>query len=573
MSGSFSIGGLISGLNSNEIIRQLMQIERQPIVKLKDRVSQFQKQQTSIRELRSTLLTLRNRAQDFRLTNLFNQFAAASSQENVLSAKVSGESPISGSYVVNVIQLASATTASSSARLGAAIDPAVSLNASGIQTEITGGVFSINGQQITVDPSTDSLNAILGAINSSGAGVTATYDAVTDRVTIANTNPGDTSVINFGATGDTSNFLEVVSVSAATQATNVNGSTEVTGTRNLGAVDPADVLDTIPFAAGAVTSGSFKINGITITVDAAVDSLSDVLGRINDSDAGVTASYDASTDSIRIVSDTLGSRTISFQSGTSNFLEVTHLTTAVQTAGNDSQFTINGGPVQTRNTNEVADAIGGVTLRLLSQGTSTVTVSVDDDAIIEDVKEFITEFNNSIAAIRDRIKKDGLLENDTTLRQIEDFLRGSVFSQIPGISGSFQSLGAVGISTGSSFDSSTVSPLQLDESVFREALRSNRGNVRDLFSNSSGTGIADTFFTYLDEITSTQGPLNERSRSNGILDQQIRALNDRIDRLEDRVAMKERRLRLQFTQLEQLVAQYQQQGSSLAGVQAGLRQF
>ncbi|GMU92265.1 MAG: hypothetical protein AMXMBFR4_13230 [Candidatus Hydrogenedentota bacterium] len=573
MSGSFSIGGLISGLNSNEIIRQLMQIERQPIVKLKDRVSQFQKQQTSIRELRSTLLTLRNRAQDFRLTNLFNQFAAASSQESVLSAKVSGESPVSGSYVVNVIQLASATTASSSARLGAAIDPAVSLNTSGIQTEITGGVFSINGQQINVDPSTDSLNAILGAINSSGAGVTATYDALTDRVTIANTNPGDTSVINFGATGDTSNFLEVVSVSAATQVTNVNGSTEVTGTRNLGAVDPADVLDTINFAAGTVTSGSFKINGITITVDAAVDSLSDVLGRINDSDAGVTASYDASTDSIRIVSDTLGSRTISFQSGTSNFLDITHLTTATQTAGNDSQFTINGGPAQTRNTNEVADAIGGVTLRLLSQGTSTVTVSVDDDAIIEDVKDFITEFNNSITAIRDRIKKDGLLENDTTLRQIEDFLRGSVFSQIPGISGSFQSLGAVGISTGSSFDSSTVSPLQLDENAFREALRANRGNVRDLFSNSSGTGIADTFFTYLDEITSTQGPLNERARSNGILDQQIQALNDRIDRLEDRVAMKERRLRLQFTQLEQLVAQYQQQGSSLAGVQAGLRQF
>ena len=51
----------------------------------------------------------------------------------------------------------------------------------------------------------------------------------------------------------------------------------------------------------------------------------------------------------------LRSRMISFASGTSNFLDITNLTAATQTAGADSQFTVNGGPVQTQNTNDVAE--------------------------------------------------------------------------------------------------------------------------------------------------------------------------------------------------------------------------
>ncbi|MCL4690954.1 MAG: flagellar filament capping protein FliD [Candidatus Hydrogenedentes bacterium] len=573
MSGGFSVGGLITGLDSNSIIRQLIQLERQPILRLQDRISILTQRQTAVRELRTTLTDLRNRAQDFRFNNIFSQFAATSSEESVLTAEISGSSPVSGSYSVNVIQLASATVATSSASLGSPIDPNATLENSGITTEIEAGTFSINGVQFTVDPTTDSLNSILNAINSSAAGVTATYNATTDRVTIANTAANDTSVINFGATDDDSNFLEVIRVDQATQTTGTGGSTEVTSTRNLGAINPTDVLNTVNFAGGAITSGSFRVNGISINVDASVDSLSDILGRINDSDAGVTASYDASTDTIRVVSETLGSRTINFASDTSNFLNVTNLATATQTAGNDSQFTINGGATLTRNTNEVADAIGGVTLNLQSVGTSTVTVSVDDDAILEDVQEFVDEFNASVAAIRGIVGQGGLLENDSSIRFIEDFLRGNVFSTVSGISGTFKTLTQVGISTGDSFDSSSLSELQIDEDAFREALRTNRGNVEDLFSNSGETGIADLFFEYLDEATSTQGFLNERVRSNGIFDQQIQSLNDQIDRLEDRVAQKEQRLRLQFSKLEQLSATYQSQGAALSAIGGGLSIF
>ncbi|MBX7256730.1 MAG: flagellar filament capping protein FliD [Candidatus Hydrogenedentes bacterium] len=570
MSGSFSVGGLVSGIDSDTLISQLVALERQPITRLQSQISLFQQRQEAIRGLRTTLTSLRNTVRDFQLTNQFSQFGATSSDSEVLTAEISGQNPVSGAYTLNVTQLASATVARSSARMGSPINTAVPLNSSGLSEDVTTGKFSINGVVFDVNGSTDSLDSILSAINSSSAGVTASYNATTDKVTIANTAAGNTSVINFTYSGDeedtVSNFLNLIGVSTSTQYTNGSGSTETVGTRNLGAIAPSDLLNTVNFAGGAVTSGSFRINGVSITVDVTVDSVSDVIQRINDSGAGVTASYDGTTDSIQVVSNTLGSRTISFQSGTSNFLDVTNLTTATQTAGQDSKFTINGGALQTRNSNEISDAIGGVTLNLQSTGTSTVTVSTDNDAIVEKVQEFIDNFNTSISEIRGLAGNEGTLSGDSTILSITSYLQQTVFNTVAGLSGKYTSLLDIGISTGDSFDSSSALQLELDSDKFLEALRDGRVSVSNLFSNADKTGIMDQMFSYLDEVTGTSGFLNERARSNGIIDEQIDALNDRIDRMEDRVTQYETRLKKQFSRLEQLSATYQSQNSALSSL-------
>jgi len=575
VSGLISVGGLVSGLDTNTLIAQLMQLERQPIVRIEDRISNLELQRDAIRGLRTTLTTLRNRMQDFRLNSVFSQFAAASSEEKVLTSQVSGENPVSGSFSVNVTQLASATTAQGSSVLGASINTAASLDTSGINQEITGGAFSINGVQFTVDPATQSLDDIISQINASAAGVTATYNAGTDTIAIANTAPGDTGVINFGASGDTSNFLSVLGATGATQYTNGSGSTEVTGTRHLGAIEPSEALGNTNFAGGAVTAGAFSINGVAIAVDPANDSMLDIVARINASDANVTASYDTATDTLRVVSNTLGSRTIRFGAAgdTSNFLTVAGLDTAVQTAGNDAQFTVNGGAVQTRSTNEIADVIGGVTVTLLSTGTSTVTVAVDDEAIIEDVRGFLDEFNAAISELRQLTANEGTLRGDSTLRQIENYLFGNIFSQVTGIAGEFSTLLDIGISTGEEFDSSATPALQLDEEDFRAALRDDASNVAALFANDAENGIADIFFDYLDEVAGFSGFLNQRARANGILDQQVQGLNGQIDRIEERLTQKEERLRRQFLRMEQMLAQFQNQGTALSNLSLQIGNF
>lgn len=566
MSGAISAGGLITGIDSESLIRQLMQLDRQPAVRLENRVTTLRTQQTALRELRTQLQTLRNRAQDFRLNNVFSAFTANTSDSAVATATIASSSPVVGAFALNVTQLATATVATSSTRIGAAVNPAATLDASGIASDETTGTFTINGVQFNVDSSTQSLNTILGNINSSAAGVTASYNASTDRVEFTNTTPGNTNVINFGATGDTSDFLTRISVRTATQSTGGGGSTTVASTRNLGAIDANKVLNTVSFANGALTAGSFSINGVSINIDPTQDTILDVIGEINGSDAGVDASYDTATDSIRIVSRTLGSRTIAFGGvgDTSNFLSVTNLTAATQTAGNDAQFTINGGPVLTRNSNEISDAIGGVTLRLQSTGTSSITVATDNDAILERVQTFIDEFNTSVSRIRELTATGAALAGDGSIRNIESYLRSNIFNQVTGVGSSFQSLAEIGITTGQDFNPETTANIELDSDKFLEALRDDRENVKKLFSNSGGTGVADSIFSYLDTATASSGFLNERGKANGIIDQQITSINDSVARIDARLSLKEARLRRQFTSLEQLSAGFQNQSNALS---------
>jgi flagellar hook-associated protein 2 len=568
-----SAGGLITGIDSGALIQQLMQLERAPILRYQERIANLEAQQTAARELRTTLTTLRNSAQDFRFSSIFDAYKSTSSNESVLTAQVSSSSPLSGAFDIDVTQLATSTVATGSAAVGATISDTSALDSSGITTAIEAGTFEINGVEFTVDPTTDSLDDILSTINASAAGVTGTFNSGTNTVTFENSAASDTSLINFGTSdGDgVSNFLEVLSVTGATQSTGSGGSTEVISTRSLGAIDPQEVVNTQSFAVGAITSGTFSINGIEISVDHTVDNMQDIMERISSSDAQVLASYDSTTDTIRVESQVLGSRTVRFggTGDTSNFLSVMALDTAVQAAGQDTLFSINGGAELTRNSTEVSDAISGVTLSLLSVGTSTVTVSSDDDTIVEDVQEFITEFNTAVTAIKDATQVEGTLAGDGGIRAIETYLRSSIFSQVADLGGSFESLLDIGISTGQDFDSTTPSMLELDEDAFREALRDNRSNVEGLFSNDDETGIADIIYTYIDGVTGATGFLHNRSKANGTIDKQIQSVNDQIDRVEGRLLLKEERLRRQFTRLETMSSSLQGQGSALGALSFG----
>ncbi len=566
MAGAFSAGGLITGLDTNQLISQLIQLERQPVVRMQARIARLEEQRTAIGRVRTQLQTLRNRAQDFRLGMVFGQFRAISSAEPVLTASLSGATPASGTYTIEVLQLASATSARSSSALGGAIDPDTPLSGSGITTSITAGEFTINGTTFTIEPDTQSLNQILAEINSSGAGVTATYDPVEDKVTLENDTPGDTSIINLGASSDTSNFLTAAGLAGALQSTGSNGSTVVTSSRNLGAVAPGETLSASTFRNGAVTAGSFRINGVQINVDPAADTLDSVIAAINASDANVTASYDTTTDTIRVVSDALGSRTIAFESGTSNFLDVVNLTTATQTAGNDAQFTVDGGPVQTRNSNAVADVITGVTVNLRSEGTSTITVETDRDAIVEGVRGFITAFNEALTVIHGQTARDATLENDSSITMLSSQLQYLIFSNVEGLGGLFSNAVQIGINTGSTFDSQAVAQFELDEEAFLDALTKSPENVEQLLANSEGTGIADIIAGYLEQATSTTGFLSQRTRAGGTIDSQILAYNSRIERLEYNITQHEQRYRAQFARLEQMASMYQSQGSSLVSL-------
>ena len=102
MSGMINASGLITGIDSGALIAQLMQLERQPIVRIQERISGLEGQQAAVRSLRTQLQTLRNRLQDFRLSNVFAAFESSSSEESVLTTEISSSAPLTGSFEVDV---------------------------------------------------------------------------------------------------------------------------------------------------------------------------------------------------------------------------------------------------------------------------------------------------------------------------------------------------------------------------------------------------------------------------------------------------------------------------------------
>ena len=247
--------------------RVVMQVDEQPITNLQNEVSGLQSQQSTLQALRTQLLTLTNDANNFQISNVFNQFDATSSDTTVLGADVSGSTPVVGSYAVDVSQLATATVATSSAAMGSAVNPDAVLNSSGMGTSVTAGTFTVNGVSFTVDPTTQSLNQILTQITNSSAGVNATYDPSTDKVTFANKNAGIRVLSILAPARTRATFWSAISVSQAMQADNGAGATQATSTLNLGSVDPSKKLSDDNFASGAVTAGTFSVNGVSISVD------------------------------------------------------------------------------------------------------------------------------------------------------------------------------------------------------------------------------------------------------------------------------------------------------------------
>lgn len=144
--------------------------------------------------------------------------------------------------------------------------------------DILDGSFDLNGEIISVSTS-DTLNDVVQSINQSSAGVTAVFNALTERIEFVQDTLGSAPTIDLQ--NDTSNFLE---------ATKLDSLNVVDG------IDPETIktLDTVG-AFSSVQSGDIIINGEQIAIDTANDSLSTVLDNINGSGAGVIATFDSAS--------------------------------------------------------------------------------------------------------------------------------------------------------------------------------------------------------------------------------------------------------------------------------------
>jgi hypothetical protein len=180
------------------------------------------------------------------------------------------------------------------AGVGSAVNPTNPFNGTrnsraNLQTglpTIVAGSFQLNGTGVVVDPA-DTLNAVIDRINQSGSGVTATFDPVTERVSLVQQSAGSEPGIVLAA--GSSNFL---------QAAKLAGAITTPG------VDPDDMrpLGQIARFAG-LTDGELRINGKSVALDPVSDSLRDVVGRINGLGVGALASFDPGSQQLALAAN------------------------------------------------------------------------------------------------------------------------------------------------------------------------------------------------------------------------------------------------------------------------------
>lgn len=240
------------------------------------------------------------------------------------------------------------------------------------------GSFKVNGTQVDVFAN-DTINTVLARIGSTVSGVTANYSG--DRVTLTAAQNSDPQIT---LSDDTSGFLAAVKLAGATATTGV-----VRDDRQTFATSSK---------LGAVQSGTFEINGKSISVDRSVDTLESVIAKINTADAGVRVGYEAGRDRLYFSPTTPGAK-VFIGNDTSGFLAATKieagargtaamLDSAFNASGSneplfDDGFHVTAGSFSINGTNiDVAanDTISGVLAKITSSAAG-VTASIVDDRI------------------------------------------------------------------------------------------------------------------------------------------------------------------------------------------------
>ncbi|MEY4167910.1 MAG: hypothetical protein RIR52_1734 [Acidobacteriota bacterium] len=144
----------------------------------------------------------------------------------------------------------------SSSSLGS-IKPASLLNAANFQTAVTdggagAGVFKINGVSISFNAGSDSVQNLMDRINASAAGVSISYDRITDQFTLTNKVTGNLGVALEDVTG---NFLAAAGLTT--------GATFQAGNDLLYTINGGSTLSS---HSNSLTSDSTGIDGLSLAV-------------------------------------------------------------------------------------------------------------------------------------------------------------------------------------------------------------------------------------------------------------------------------------------------------------------
>lgn len=345
---------------------------------------------------------------------------------------------------------------------------------------------------------------------------------------------------------------------------------------------------TAPILAGGATTATFELrlggagSGEAITIDSSNNSLAGLRDAINNANAGVTATIvdlsGTGTDNQLVLT--------SNATGTAGRVELVE-TTATGTAAaldlrsinppgatNDfsalnAQLSINGLTIS-RSSNNISDAVTGVTLNLRQTGNASITIGQSSD-ISTKLQQFVGAYNSVEAFMSSQYTADstgrptGILAGDPTLRLVQNQMREAMNAISSTNGGSFTRLTDIG------FGRDENGKLKLDLTVLNEKLASNPDDVRSLIVGKTDqntgifAGIHNVFNNLSDDVT-------------GVVQTAITGCQDSIKSLAKSIADQTQRvselkaiLTRQFSRVDAAIGQLNSQGSALSSIITSLQ--
>jgi flagellar hook-associated protein 2 len=550
------LSGLASGFDWRTLVNQLADVERSPQKRLRAEQGTLFNRNNAFGSIKTQLSVLKNRTDNLSSNDVLQARKATVSDSTILSATASAGTA-SGTYAFNVTQLATASKTAGALGVGANLYSSTNVSSGtlaskGFNPPISAGTITVDGKQITIDPTVDTLKDVFDRIDAATtSNIKGSYDATTDTITLKRLGGGGASLV-VGSATDTSNFLSVARLSN-------NGTNELVSASSLGSVTPANALSSANFQTtvsdGGAGTGEFKINGVSIAFNASSDSVQNLMDRINASAAGVNMSYDRINDQFTLTNKVTGNLGVAVEDVTGNFLAAAGLVTGSSfIAGNDALFTINGGSVLNSHSNSLTEettGIDGLSIALLKTGTSTLSLASDTSAIKGAIKNFIEDYNRAQSTIDSLTSSStdsagkvtrSTLAGDTDANEIASKLRAISYNQATGLTGTLNSLAKIGIDTNGDSDQLTLN----DETALDDAIANHLSELKNLF-NDSDKGIATQLNAYLEKMIGEDGALITKQDA---LTKQSSEIDIQVTDLEKRVQSNRQRLIDSFVQME-----------------------
>lgn len=522
MASTASVSGLVSGIDTDSLIKSLVALENQKVTQIERKKNAAQATLSSVGELQSKVLALSTASKELDELKDFDLYKNTSSDDNTLAVEGGGEG-LEGSFAMRVQQLAtswkvsSGQFASSTTALGKTGVFTLSKSSAAVEADPTKPTVDI-----TIEAG-DSLKDIVRKINAAdGAGVTATLvtlagndvrmmltsvDQGTGTFTV--TNKTGTVVDDLGildTTNKTTNSdfsLRLANGGPATAATSFTSLFTGIGANNIGASDRISL-------SGTASDGSTLTN-LQWNQDLTAASVGDLTTwlatqlQIAPTDIKVNESGEivAKSSTGTAISFTLS---MSGGSGTLGLGGSTQETTFKNTIteGKRAFYTLNGLAMSSE-TNEDEDSLSGATIILknvsqVDDPDIQVKITRDDDGLQKKVQSLLDAYNGLMKFIDEKTKSTIEETTDSEGKKVKTYVPGELTGQyaITSLKSNIQkmmtsevttlvgrtnytSLVTVGIKT------TADGTLSLDGDKFKEALGNDFDGVRRLLANSGWT--------------------------------------------------------------------------------------